>query len=209
MSLVMFDYDGVIVDSFEQVCSDFIKACSAYGLDIDEETFNYLHYDNCYRAMNEQYGLSEEVIDAIVQEYEEIAKRHLNVDVCAGMREAIKKIAEMHTVVVITSNMSAYVREVLQNNGITEFEDIVGAEKEKSKIKNIRRAMEMYPSDISYYIGDTAGDMIEGREAGAKTIAVTWGWHSADRLKKTDPDYLVNTPEELVALLCGVSVSME
>jgi len=195
MSLVMFDYDGVIVDSFEQVCSDFIKACSAYGFDIDEETFNYLHDDNCYRAMKEQYGLSEEVIDAILQEYEEIAKRHLNVDVFAGMREAIKKIAEKHTVVVITSNISAYVREVLQNNGITEFEDIVGAEKEKSKIKKIRRAMEMYPSDISYYIGDTAGDMIEGREAGAKTIAVTWGWHSADRLKKTDPDYLVNTPK--------------
>ena len=209
MGLVMFDYDGVIVDSFEQVCSDFIKACSAYGFAIDEEGFNCLHDDNCYKAMKEQYGLSEGVIDAILQEYEEIAKKNLNLRVFEGMREAIKKIAEKHTVVVITSNISANVREVLHNNGITEFEDVVGAEKEKSKIKKIRRAMEMYPSDISYYIGDTAGDMIEGREAGAKTIAVTWGWHSADRLKKTEPDYLINTPEELAALLCGVTVSME
>ena len=209
MGLVMFDYDGVIVDSFEQVCSDFLKACSAYGFAIDEEGFNCLHDDNCYRAMKEQYGLSEKVIDAILQEYEEITKKKQDLRVFEGMHEAIKKIAEKHKVVVITSNISANVREVLYNNGITEFEDIVGAEKEKSKVKKIRRAMEMYPFDTAYYIGDTAGDMIEGREAGAKTIAVTWGWHSADRLKKADPDYVVNSPEELVALVCGASVSME
>ncbi|HAF17094.1 MAG TPA: haloacid dehalogenase, partial [Peptococcaceae bacterium] len=95
------------------------------------------------------------------------------------------------------------------NNGITEFEDIVGAEKEKSKVKKIRRAMKSYPSDISYYIGDTAGDMIEAREAGAKTIAVSWGYQSAERLKKADPDYLVNSPEELTALLCSVSAPTE
>ncbi len=209
MGLVMFDYDGVIVDSFKQVCSDFLKACSANGFVIDEEDFNCLHDDNCYRVMKEYYGLDERVIDAILQEYEKIAEKNLNFHIIEGMRKAIKKIAEKHTVVVITSNISANVREVLHNNGITEFEDILGAEKEKSKIKKIRRAMKSYPSEISYYIGDTSGDMIEGRKAGAKTIAVTWGWHSADRLKKTDPDYLVNTPEELAALVCGASVSME
>lgn len=209
MGLVMFDYDGVIVDSFEQVCSDFLKACSAYGFAIDEEGFNCLHDDNCYRAMKEQYGLSEKVIDAILQEYEEITKKKQDLRVFEGMHEAIKKIAEKHTVVVITSNISANVREVLYNNGITEFEDIVGAEKEKSKVKKIRRAMKSYPSDISYYIGDTAGDMIEAREAGAKTIAVSWGYQSAERLKKADPDYLVNSPEELTALLCSVSAPTE
>ena len=209
MGLVMFDYDGVIVDSFEQVCSDFLKACSAYGFAIDEEGFNCLHDDNCYRAMKEQYGLSEKVIDAILQEYEEITKKKQDLRVFEGMHEAIKKIAEKHKVVVITSNISANVREVLYNNGITEFEDIVGAEKEKSKVKKIRRAMKSYPSDISYYIGDTAGDMIEAREAGAKTIAVSWGYQSAERLKKADPDYLVNSPEELTALLCSVSAPTE
>lgn len=209
MGLVMFDYDGVIVDSFEQVCSDFLKACRTHGFAIDEEGFNCLHDDNCYRAMKEQYGLSEGIIDAILQEYEQITAKQLDIYIFDGMKDAIKKIAETHIVVVITSNISANVRKVLHNNGIIEFEDVVGADKEKSKIKKIRWAMKSHPSDISYYIGDTAGDMIEGREAGAKTIAVTWGWHSVDRLKKTDPDYLVNTPGELTALLCGASVSVE
>ena len=143
MGLVMFDYDGVIVDSFEQVCSDFLKACSAYGFAIDEEGFNCLHDDNCYRAMKEQYGLSEGVIDAILQEYEEIAKKKRNLRVFEGMQEAIKKIAEKHTCCCDHLKYSANVREVLYNNGITEFEDVVGAEKEKSKIKKIRRAMEI------------------------------------------------------------------
>jgi len=205
----MFDYDGVIVDSFEQVCSDFIKACRTHGFAINEKDFNCFHDDNCYRVMKEQYGLSEEIINEILQEFEQITAKPMHLSIFDGIKDAIKKIAEIHTVVVITSNISANVRQVLYKNGITEFEDVVGAEKEKSKIKKISWAMKSHPSDIPYYIGDTAGDMIEGRQAGAKTIAVTWGWHSADRLKKANPDYLVNTPGELAAFLCSVSVAVE
>ena len=150
--------------------------------------------DNCYKVMKEYYGLDEGTIDAILKEWEKMSVNYVNLPIFKGMKDAIKKIAEKHTVIVITSNLSALVSTVLRNNGITEFEDIVGAEKEKSKVKKIRRAMKSYPSDISYYIGDTAGDMIEAREAGAKTIAVSWGYQSAERLKKADPDYLVNSP---------------
>ncbi len=210
MSLVMLDYDGVIVDSYDQDYVDFIQACRAHGFEINsKDEYDRLLDDNCFKLMKEYYGLDEGTIDAILKECEKISGNHLNMAIFKGMQSAIKKIAEKHTAIVITSNISAIVSTVLRNNGITEFEDILGADKEKSKIKKIRRAMELYPVDTAYYIGDTAGDMIEGREAGVTTIAVTWGWHSVERLKKTDPDYLVNTPEELTALLCSTFVPGE
>ena len=206
MDLVMFDYDGVIVDSYEQDYKDFIQLCRAHGLEINsKDEYDRLLDDNCYKVMKEYYGLDEGAIDAILKDWEKVSENYVNMPIFKGMQDAVKKIAEKHTVIVITSNISTLVSTVLRNNGITEFEDILGADADKSKIKKIRRAMEMYPSDISYYIGDTTGDVIEAREAGAKTIAVTWGYHSAERLKRTEPDYLVNTPEELTALLCNLS----
>ena len=206
MDLVMFDYDGVIVDSYEQDYKDFIQLCRAHGLEINsKDEYDRLLDDNCYKVMKEYYGLDEGAIDAILKDWEKVSENYVNMPIFKGMQDAVKKIAEKHTVIVITSNISTLVSTVLRNNGITEFEDILGADADKSKIKKIRKAMEMYPFDTAYYIGDTTGDVIEAREAGAKTIAVTWGYHSAERLKRTEPDYLVNTPEELTALLCNLS----
>jgi len=42
--------------------------------------------------------------------------------------------------------------------------------------------------------------MKEGRQAGVKTVAVTWGWHSREKLAATGPDYLLDRPEELLKL---------
>ncbi|NLN20894.1 MAG: HAD family hydrolase [Syntrophomonadaceae bacterium] len=210
MGLVMFDYDGVIVDSYDQDYVDFVQVCRTHGLEINsKEEYDRLLDDNCYKVMKEYYGLDEGTIDAILKEWEKMSVNYVNLPIFKGIKDAIKKIAEQHRVIVITSNLSELVSTVLGKNGITEFEDILGADVEKSKVKKIRRAMKSYPSDISYYIGDTAGDMIEAREAGAKTIAVSWGYQSAERLKKADPDYLVNSPEELTALLCSVSAPTE
>lgn len=39
--------------------------------------------------------------------------------------------------------------------------------------------------------------MVEGREAGAHPIAVTWGWHTEERLIKGNPDYIAHSPQEL------------
>ena len=51
-----------------------------------------------------------------------------------------------------------------------------------------------------YYIGDTAGDIREGREAGVKTVGVTWGWHTKDKMLAAAPDYLFDKPEDLLKL---------
>jgi len=50
-------------------------------------------------------------------------------------------------------------------------------------------------------VGDTVGDVLEGRQAGIRTMAVTWGWHSEERLAQAEPDLIVRTPQEVLAHL--------
>jgi len=46
------------------------------------------------------------------------------------------------------------------------------------------------PLDSIYVIGDTPRDILHGKEAGAKTVAVATGGSDLDELSKHDPDFL-------------------
>lgn len=202
-SLVMFDYDGVIVDSLEFFTSDFIEACREnhfYDFNTQEDLME-LFEDNVYKAMM-RHGLSVETIDKILSSFEQKENKHLDdLRVFDGIADTMRRISEKNKIVVITSNLSNATMEVLKKNGINFIEDVIGADVEKSKIKKIQRTISRYPFLPAYYVGDTVGDIIEGRKAGVKTIGVTWGWHDVVRLKKANPDFIVYSQEELVELL--------
>ena len=78
---------------------------------------------------------------------------------------------------------------------------VLGAETDTSKIRKIQKTMRRFPSLPAYYVGDTKGDMIEGRSAGAKTVAVSWGWHPEEKLREGRPDFMIRSLIELATLL--------
>jgi phosphoglycolate phosphatase-like HAD superfamily hydrolase len=43
------------------------------------------------------------------------------------------------------------------------------------------------------------GDLLEAQKSGVRTIAVSWGFHGENRLKKGSPDLLIHGFDEL----CG------
>ena len=51
-------------------------------------------------------------------------------------------------------------------------------------------------------IGDTSFDMEMANNAGIKTIAVTWGYHSTEVLSAYQPDHMV---EDMIALKAAIS----
>jgi pyrophosphatase PpaX len=52
------------------------------------------------------------------------------------------------------------------------------------------------------YVGDSPFDIRAAKAAGMHAIAVTWGRiHERDRLEREDPDAIVETAEELLAVV--------
>jgi phosphoglycolate phosphatase len=82
------------------------------------------------------------------------------------------------------------------------FRELLGADFRFSKKEKIAYLLEKYgiPGGQAFYIGDTAGDIGEARAAGVRSVAVSWGWHSRERLAAAHPDFLVDTPEELLTV---------
>jgi phosphoglycolate phosphatase len=202
-ALVMFDYDGVIVDSFELFSACFMKACRQnkfYELNSPEKVLA-LFETNIFEAMLD-FGLDDHSINRILETFKsDIVTYQKDLRLFDGIADMLMKISENNKIVIITSNVTMAARRVLLNNGIRCFEDVLGAEKEKSKVKKIRDTMARYAGFPAYYVGDTKGDMIEGRKAGAITVAALWGWHTIKKLEEGSPDHLVSSPEALLDLL--------
>lgn len=51
------------------------------------------------------------------------------------------------------------------------------------------------------YFGDTNTDMQTGKNAKMTTIGVLWGFRGREELQEFSPDYLIETPEEMIGIL--------
>ena len=200
--LLAFDYDGVLVDSYDVFKRYFLEACRDQDVKAisTEEDFLSLFDGNLYQRMMQQ-GLSRDQILSIVLAVRDgiMAEQDI-IQLYPGIHDAVHALAEDHTLAVVTSNDTEVVRHFLQMRDIDRFTDVIGSDREPSKHAKLQRLQRQHHDARCYYIGDTAGDIIEGQQAGVATVAAAWGWHSEQRLTKAGPDHLVHTPAELRSL---------
>jgi phosphoglycolate phosphatase-like HAD superfamily hydrolase len=71
-----------------------------------------------------------------------------------------------------------------------------------SKVEKILMAKSQLAAEgeIVFMVGDSLSDVRAAREAGVKSIAVSWGHQSVERLVEGVPDQVVHLPEELIEM---------
>ncbi len=200
-NLVMFDWDGVLADSLASFASVFPEACRRCGfggLDAPGRLMR-LFDDNMYAAMK-ALGMQPETIGCVLGHFRRDTLARLDeIRLFEGIPEALERIAAGNAVVVVTSNLSGLVRTVLEREGVRCVTEVLGVEAGAGKVQKIRQAMARAPRLPAFYVGDTLGDMREGRSAGAMTVAALWGWHGEERLRAGRPDFLARSPRDLAA----------
>ena len=146
-------------------------------------------------------GITREKIFKIVKILREnLIKNQSKIKIFYGLNKVVKKLSYRNSIAIITSNETVVVEHFLKAKKINCFQIIIGSDKGLSKVEKIRMIQSKYPNSIYYYIGDTKGDIVEGKRAGIKTVAVTWGWHDKEKLVKEKPEYIVHSPKELLHL---------
>jgi len=205
----MFDYDGVIVDSLEAFCAAAAAAFRAVHLEqfANKEAVLALHEGNWFEGMAAA-GISPETAAAVEDHIANAVVGNKALRPFAGIADVISLLARGATLVVITSSRRRVVESFLQANGIAGISRVIGSDEETSKVTKIRLVKDDLGADREYwYVGDTVGDIVEGREAGVRTFAVGWGWHSARRLLEARPDRLAAEPADLLRILDGEAAS--
>jgi phosphoglycolate phosphatase len=208
--LVMLDFDGVIADSLDATCVATIAVLEEHGFAhlASREAVLRLVESNWFEGLR-QAGVPRQTADDIDDRVARAVQAALFAPY-AAMPGVIARLAERHRLLIVTSNRSDIVEAFLAHWAITGVSEVLGGDKGQSKVPKIRAAVRRFavapaarPDATleSWFVGDTVGDMIEGREAGVGTIAVGWGWHSAAQLRGAAPDRYAATPADLLTLL--------
>jgi phosphoglycolate phosphatase len=197
--IVMFDFDGVIADSWCAQKAAFAGALRAHGLDdfATSATFLDLLEANWFEALLDA-GLPREVVADI----ESAFGGGPTPELFPGMADVIERLAEAHPVIVITSSATADVERVLAQRRVRGVTEVIGGDVEPSKTRKIRSVRRRYgESREAWYVCDTTGDVVEARAAGAVTVGASWGWHGEERLLRAAPDRMARHPSDLLDLL--------
>lgn len=195
---ILFDFDGVIHDTFDFHLDAINRYAPHTGLSADE--YRRLHdgsiFDNS--PLSEQRRIDFSAYPQfIAQEFSQIsASDH----VLAHLTE----LAQQYALFLVTSGGRASVLPFLQINKLEHlFTDLLYKEQSLSKVEKFTMLFEKHgahPGD-SVFVTDTTGDIIEAHEVQLPTIAVTFGFHTRARLAKAAPEAIVDSWSQLVALL--------
>ena len=200
--VLIFDYDGVIVDSLPIFMTYFIKACKQHGHPeiATKQEFLQLFNGNMFDQMMKK-GMDKKTILKIVYKLKEGLEKHRDeISIFPNMKKVLEKLSKHHKLIISTSNETAFVRNHLKREHMTGlFDDIYGSDVEPSKVKKIQIIQNDDFEKKYSYIGDTIGDILEGKQAQVQTIAVSWGWHTKKELLNVKPDHIVDNPTDLLS----------
>ena len=192
---VIFDSDGVLVDSFYF----HLRKLNEYFDDpITEDEYRGMHDGNFYSetassARFKTYDFNS--YSAFVAE--EQSKLPLN----EGVVETLEELAKTCSLHLVTSGWKIQVLPLLGRNNITRyFSSLFFADEGKSKHEKINKIVTdaQITTKECIYVTDTIGDIREAQLAGVPTMAVTFGYHSEEKLRLQHPTYIVHSWPEIL-----------
>ncbi len=207
---ILFDLDGTLVDSLELILSSYRHTMRKYlghappdeewmrtmGTPLREQLAGFAETPEQAEAMFETY----------IQHNEKNYRRLLRP--FPGMVEAIDALGRAgYRMGVVTSKIREHaIRELRACRLDDHFDTLVSAsdvqhpKPHPEPVLQLLTALEVSAGD-ALLVGDSIFDLQSGRAAGVATAAALWGPFDHRRLKAAEPDFWLNSIENLVALL--------
>lgn len=183
IKLIIFDYDGVIMDSFPAVYEVYKIICRRLGKkcpeSLDEFRKVYGHSSTeCYKNL----GFSEEEkIKGNIIFKEEISKKEIGA--FEGITGVLKELHKNYKLIIVSSTYEEEVKQRLRKVGLFDYFDLVIGKESHigrfEKTEAIKKVLKEFgiKEDEALLVGDRNVDFIEGTKAGLKNILlVDYGW---------------------------------
>lgn len=208
IKLIIFDYDGVIVDSFPNVHNVYKIILKELNRKCPESLEEFKKdYGESYFELSKKHELTENEMKKAEEIFrKEILKQETNI--FDGMIEVLKEFHKKYKIIVITSNYKEEAESKLKKFDILKyFYKIIGKEhnlvnKHFGKTEEIRKFLQEFglKEDEVVLIGDRNIDFNEGIKAGLKhIILVDYGWgYDKSKIPLWEQKFVVKQPIDLV-----------
>ena len=190
MKTIIFDFDGVIHDTFD--LAHKVKN-EATGKDSSKEEYRDFFNGNIFEAV----AVDNEIEKNFLRLQKE-AFKYLKLE--KDIKQHLENLSKNYFLCIISSNQEDVLNMYFQNNDFVHiFKEILGAETHRSKVEKFKYLFAKHALKVEdcVFVTDTLGDILEGHKVGVKTIAVDFGFHESERLKKGKPFKIVSNFEEI------------
>jgi phosphoglycolate phosphatase len=202
---LLFDFDGTLADSIGlgmQIVNQLAPQFGIKPLSKDEfEKLRSLSIPKALKTLKIPFYKVPKAISMALLEY-----RHLihELHPFEGIHDMLEELRAMDCkMALLSSNTKENVMHFLEQHDLDFFEWVEGTSGILKKHSSIRKQLKKHnlrPENV-IYVGDEVRDVIAAHKCGLKIISVSWGFHTVDLLSSKNPDYLVETPEQIVEIV--------
>ncbi len=208
MALIIFDYDGVLADTLDDLLHFGQEACNELGVKhlVVKDDLSKLEVMSF-----SSFGQACEVPEHLIDEFVKIclhlfAQKKSPPAIFAGLSNVVRHLSVNHMIAIVTTNSSQNVNAFLVIHGLDSFiDEVYGVDTPGSKAQKISIARDHLSAGTKkesvFMVGDSLSDILAAKEAGVTSVAVTWGHQSLEYLLRGNPDYVVTSPQNLVGVI--------
>ena len=204
--MILFDFDGVLADTIGDMLRFAQETCDELGVHhiVTQEDLNSLEVMSFA-----EYGRNCEVPENLVDEFvkrclKRFAEKQSPPEIFSGLDAVIKELSRQNIIAVISGNTTPNIQAFLLEHGLEKYVGaIYGVDTPGSKTEKISMARNQFSAgnEATFMVGDSLSDIRAAKEASVKSIAVSWGHQTAERLLTATPNYLVHSPQELLDVI--------
>jgi phosphoglycolate phosphatase-like HAD superfamily hydrolase len=204
-SLIIFDYDGVLIDSLAEAISAGREFCRVIRHDRvpTPATIGALEIMT-YPEIARSVGLTPaQVKKFCAHVFERFEATGPAMKFFPEMESLLHRMAARN-LAIVSGNARNVISAKLAAHGLAgKIGCILGGLEPGDKAQKIRRVCNHFgvAAGQSCMVGDSVSDIRSAKQAGVQAIAATWGWQARSLLVRENPDFIVNSVQELAALL--------
>ncbi|BAK74651.1 HAD family hydrolase [Arcobacter sp. L] len=209
---IIFDLDGTLLDSIEDIAISMNKVLKELNLPIHKiEDYKYfvgsgvdVLVENALKESSQD--MKKEVSRRFKKEYDQ--KLHENTKPYEGIYELLDELKKLDYNLAVLSNKPhdftvQYVDYLFKDYG---FKEVHGQKVEVPRKPdpigaiNIAKALNI-PCEEIFFVGDTLVDMKTAKSAGMKAIGVLWGFRDEKELNENGADFIVKHPLDILEIV--------
>ncbi len=208
----IFDMDGTTVNTINSIAYFANRALNTYGLpSIETDKYKYMVGNGAatlVRRMVDSVGGNDEQFASVLEMYNTTYDNDFMylTEPYEGILELLKNLKEKGIKRAIVSNKPHSTAVKVSNELFgDELIDICCGAKEGVPLKpdatavvNVMKELGVKPEEC-LYIGDTAVDMMTGKNAGIYTIGVLWGFRTQQELEESGACMITDNPMDILS----------
>lgn len=193
MKAIVFDFDGVLQDTFD-LGYEIYKEINP---NVSQNDYRNLFEGNIFDKINNSDGVRSFFREKELEAFKKLKMKE-------EVREELEYLRKVFELYIITSNSIKNLEIYFKNNELAGFfKDVLTEETHKLKTEKFKILFDRYGFDASscVFVTDTLGDVIEANKVGVSCIGCAFGFHDENVLSRGNPSKIVSSFEELKDVL--------